>query len=106
MNFKFMRIILFFDLPTMTKKDLKNYRHFVKYLNDDGFVMYQESVYTKLCLTPSIVDQTKKKLKENVPPDGFISVLTITETQFSTIENIIGEVKADVIMSSDKIVKL
>ena len=48
-----MRIIVFFDLPTETNEDKRAYRHFRKALIKDGFIMMQESVYTKLLKTPS-----------------------------------------------------
>ena len=43
-----MRIIVFFDLPTTSAIDLKNYRNFRKFLIKEGFMMMQESVYTKI----------------------------------------------------------
>ena len=49
-----MRIIVFFDLPTLTYKDQKEYRLFRKLLINDGFVMMQESIYTKLALNTTV----------------------------------------------------
>lgn len=46
------------------------------------------------------------ELKKNLPPEGTVSVLTLTETQFMSIENLIGEMKTDVVMSCDKVVRL
>lgn len=106
MSFRFMRMILFFDLPSVTKIDLKEYRHFIKLLISKGFVMYQESVYTKLCLNQNIVDQTRKELSVKLPKDGIISILVITEQQFASIENLLGKNNSDVINDSNKVVKL
>ncbi len=47
MSYRFMRMIVFFDLPTKTTADLREYRKFRKLLITNGFVMMQESVYTK-----------------------------------------------------------
>ena len=33
-SYKFMRILLFFDLPSVTYKDLKQYRNFRKWIYD------------------------------------------------------------------------
>ena len=101
-----MRILLFFDLPSVTKKDIKEYTDFVKYLKINGFVRMQESVFTKLALNNTVVNSTLNDLKKNLPPEGIVSVLTITENQFSSIEHLIGEVKTDVIISEDKVIKL
>ncbi len=101
-----MRLIIFFDLPSVTKKDHREYNKFIKYIKKEGFSMFQESVYTKLCLNEQVVDATLKKIKNNLPKDGFISCLSLTEKQFSNIQCILGEFKSDVIISDEKIVKL
>lgn len=101
-----MRIILFFDLPAVTKKDHREYDKFVKKLKKVGFVRMQESVFTKLSLNQSCVDSCLLDLKKNLPPDGIVSVLTITENQFASIEHLIGTFDTDVIISEERIVKL
>ena len=45
----FMRLILMFDLPTLTSNDRREYRKFVKYLVNDGYCRINYSVYAKLC---------------------------------------------------------
>ena len=37
-----MRMILFFDLPSTTKKDIKEYTQFVRMLKKNGFFRMQE----------------------------------------------------------------
>ena len=86
-----MRLLIFFDLPTDTAKDRKRYREFRKLLINEGFIMMQESVYSKLTLNNSIANSTKDKIYKNKPPKGIIQMLTITEKQFSSIEYVIGE---------------
>lgn len=102
----FMRIILFFDLPSVTKKDIREYSLFVKNLKKLGFVRMQESVFTKLALNPSIVNATMKDIKKKLPPEGIVSVLTVTENQFTSMEHLIGEISTDVIMSEEKVIRL
>lgn len=46
---KFMRILLLYDLPSVTNADKKIYRNFVKYLTTEGFIRIQESVFVKAC---------------------------------------------------------
>ena len=67
---------------------------------------FQESVYTKLAITPSVVDSVMIELKKKVPVEGSISLLTITEKQFSSMKQLLGEIETDVIMSEDKVIKL
>ena len=37
-----------FDLPVDTEQQRRNYRVFRKYLIESGFVMMQQSIYTKI----------------------------------------------------------
>lgn len=101
-----MRMLLFFDLPNVTKKENREYRHFIKLLNVNGFAMLQESVYTKLALNPSVVNSTMGEIKKNIPPEGSISILTITEKQFSSMDILLGDLETDVIMTDERYIKL
>lgn len=101
-----MRIILFFDLPSVTRTDKREYSKFKKVLKKRGFMMLQESVYTKLALNQSVVDSTMKQIKDLLPKEGIVSVLTITEMQFSSIEHILGAIETEQIISDDKVIKL
>jgi CRISPR-associated protein Cas2 len=106
MIYRFMRIIIFFDLPSVTKLDHIEYRHFIKNLKSIGFSQMQESVYTKLCLNEQVSDSTLKDLIRFLPKNGVISSLTITEKQFSSIKLLLGDIKSDVILSDEKVIKL
>ncbi len=106
MIYRFMRIIIFFDLPSITKKDHREYTKFVKYIKSQGFSMFQESVYTKLCLNETVVNSTMKNIKANLPKDGFVSCLTLSEKQFQSIECILGDFKSDVVISDERVLKL
>ncbi len=101
-----MRIILFFDLPSVTKKDHREYTKFIKHIKEEGFSMFQESVYTKLCLNETVVEATMKNIKTHLPNEGMVSCLTLTEKQFSSIQTILGEFESDVIINDEKVVKL
>ena len=101
-----MRIIVFFDLPTETNEDKRSYRKFRKALIKDGFIMMQESVYTKLMTTPSVENSVKNLIHKNKPEKGIVQSLTVTEKQFSKMEFVVGEYKNDVIDSEDRVVIL
>lgn len=101
-----MRMILFFDLPTLSSKHQKAYRVFLKNIKKNGFYMLQESVYVKMALNQQVVDSTMNKLKEYTPDEGNILVLTITEKQFSAIKILIGETKTNVITSDERVLIL
>lgn len=101
-----MRLLIFFDLPTDTAKDRKRYREFRKLLINEGFIMMQESVYSKLTLNNSIANSTKDKIYKNKPPKGIIQMLTITEKQFSSIEYVIGEKTTNILDNTERMVVL
>lgn len=105
-NFRFMRMLVFFDLPTITVEDRKNYRHFRKLLITNGFIMLQESVYCKLMTTPSVEKSINNILQKNKPPKGLIQTLIVTENQFSKMNFIIGESTSDIIDSEERLVIL
>lgn len=48
MIYDFMRLILFFDLPVVSKEDRRIYATFRKYLIKNGYIMMQYSVYCKI----------------------------------------------------------
>lgn len=98
-----MRIMIFFDLPTETAKDRKIYSKFRKLLINEGFIMMQESVYSKLALNNSIVQSIKEKIKKNKPSNGIVQLLVITEKQYSEIEYIVGEKETDVIDNTERL---
>ena len=91
MRYRFMRILVFFDLPTETAKDRKSYSKFRKFLIKEGFIMMQESVYSKLTLNNSITNSIRDKIEKNKPPKGIVQMLVITEKQFASMEYIVGE---------------
>lgn len=93
MRYRFMRILVFFDLPTETAKDRKNYLQFRKFLIKEGFIMMQESVYAKLVLNNSITNSIKDKISKNKPQKGIVQMLIITEKQFNSMEYIVRREK-------------
>ncbi|QKF70456.1 CRISPR-associated endonuclease Cas2 [Campylobacter geochelonis] len=106
MSFRFMRVMVFFDLPTTTKKELNAYAKFRKFLLKNGFYMLQESVYCKLVLNHSSSYLLSQKVKSHAPSDGLIMLLSVTEKQFSKMDIIIGDKGKEHIDSTDRIVLL
>lgn len=85
-----MRLLVFFDLPTNTSKERKNYRLFKKFLIQEGYIMQQYSVYSKLLINDKEEKYQINKLKLNKPPAGVVQLLTITEKQFANMQFITG----------------
>ena len=77
MSYRFMRVIVFFDLPTLTLEDKKEYRNFRKFLLKRGFAMMQESVYSKLALNTTVANGIVASVKEHKPKDGLVQMLLL-----------------------------
>lgn len=90
MIYEFMRLVLFFDLPMTTKKEVKVYTKFRKYLIQNGYMMMQFSVYCKIFPNREAAVKHVNKLRKNVPKEGQIRLLMVTEKQYSKIEIIVG----------------
>lgn len=90
MKYEFMRLILFFDLPVMTPKQRHIYNVFRKYLIKNGYMMMQFSVYCKIFANREAAVKHVNILKKNVPKEGQIRILVVTEKQYAKIEIIVG----------------
>ena len=101
-----MRLIVMFDLPTETAEDRNHYASFRRQLIKSGFIMMQESVYTKLMVTPSVKESVMQMLRKNKPPKGLVCALEVTEKQFSRMDYSVGEFHSDVISSDERLVIL
>ena len=106
MRDRFMRTIVFFDLPNVYAKDKRNYLLFRKFLVNEGFIMMQESVYSKIVMNSEQSNLLAKRIRKNAPSKGLIQLLTITEQQYAKIENIIGEVNTKIINSEERLIVL
>lgn len=103
---RYMRVLVFFDLPMLSSEDKKAYTRFRKFLINDGYMMLQESVYCKLAMNQNAANALILRLKQNKPSAGLVQALVITEKQFANIELIIGDKSNDIIDTSERMVVL
>lgn len=106
MNNKFMRLLVFFDLPMETSKERKEYAVFHKFLIKNGFIMMQKSVYSKLVINNVTSRAVKDKVARNLPPSGIVELLEITENQFLHIEYLVGNKQSLIEESMDRLVEV
>jgi CRISPR-associated protein Cas2 len=88
---RFMRMIVFFDLPTKSKQDRHHATKFRNDLLNEGYYMMQWSVYSRICKGLAQVEKHAQRLKCLIPPAGSIRLMTITEKQFADMDILIGE---------------
>ena len=94
-QYKVMWILVFFDLPTDTKRDRKAYTHFRKELMKDGFTMFQFSIYVRHCSSRENRDVHVKRVKKIIPSKGHVGILSITDKQFGMMEIFEGREKSE-----------
>ena len=85
-----MRLIVFFDLPVETASDRKEYRLFRKSLLKEGYLMMQDSVYSKLVVNDAQASAAIWQLGKFRPPAGLVQVLKVTEKQYASMVYIAG----------------
>ena len=98
-----MRVLVMFDLPVTTSRERREYTRFRKYLIKNGYLMLQESVYTKLVQNNQAADWAINGLYKNKPEAGLVQALKVTEKQYSKMEYIVGESRSDIVDSDERI---
>lgn len=91
--YKIMWLVIMFDLPTQTKKNKRDYNLFRKNLERDGFVMHQYSIYIRFCASLEAAETHIRRVRSFVPELGRVSILRITDKQYSDIINIWGKIE-------------
>lgn len=81
-----MWVLVFFDLPTETKKERKAASKFRKDLLDDGFNMFQFSIYTRFSASRENAAVHNRRIKDALPKRGKVAIMQITDKQFGMIE--------------------
>ena len=94
--YRIMWVLVFFDLPTETKKDRKNYSRFRKNMLADGFQMFQFSIYLRHCSSRENADVHIKRVKSILPPKGHVGMMCVTDKQFGMMEIFQGRDAVDV----------
>jgi CRISPR-associated protein Cas2 len=84
--YRIMWVLVFFDLPTETAAERKIYAKFRKKLLNDGFAMFQFSIYLRHCASAENAQVHIKRVKQSLPEKGHVVIMTITDKQFGMIE--------------------
>ena len=87
---RFMRLMVFFDLPTVTKADKRAYTLFHRFLLQDGYDMLQWSVYSRIVNGEDDVLKHHQRLVANLPKQGSVRCMKISEKQYAAMEILVG----------------
>ncbi len=94
-QYRIMWVLVFFDLPVETKKQRKAATLFRKELINDGFTMFQFSIYMRNCPSRENADVHIKRVKGMLPEYGHVGILKITDKQFGMMELFLARKKKD-----------
>ena len=90
-EYRIMWVLVFFDLPTSTRKERKDAARFRKDIMGDGFTMFQFSIYVRHCASSENAAVHVRRVQALMPEYGKIGILTITDKQFANIQLFYGK---------------
>lgn len=78
-------LMVLFDLPNTTKKEVAAYRRFRKCLIDEGYMLFQESVYVRMFHRRSNITAEIVRIRKHMPDEGNIVALPLKATIFQNL---------------------
>lgn len=90
-QYRSMWVLVFFDLPTETRLERKAAARFRKDLLDNGFAMFQFSIYMRFCASRENSAVHIRRTKNRLPKKGKVGIMQITDKQFGMMELFHGQ---------------
>ncbi|MET4082376.1 CRISPR-associated protein Cas2 [Pedobacter sp. UYP30] len=90
-EYRILWVLVFFDLPTETKRERSVASKFRKEIMRDGFAMFQFSIYLRHCSSRENADVHIKRVKRLLPEKGHIGIMSVTDKQFGMMELFYGK---------------
>ncbi len=84
--YRVMWVFVYFDLPTLTKKDRKAYRVFKNSLDKNGYSMLQYSIYVRHCQSREDAQKHIRRIKSILPLEGHVIIHMVTDKQYSMMD--------------------
>lgn len=91
--YRFMWLMVMFDMPTNTKKARKKYRYLRGELLREGYMMMQFSIYIRSFHSYESALNGQKRIKDFIASNivkGSIRMLIFTDKQFGHMDIIVG----------------
>ena len=85
-----MWLIVLFDLPVKTRKQVAGAQKFVKRLKKLFFVMLQKSVYIRHGGTYETTSTFERQVERMIPPEGEVCILRIRDSQYEAMKTFYG----------------
>ena len=84
-GYRFMWLLVMFDLPVGTKIERRAATKFRQWLLDEAYEMSQFSIYLRFCVGKEQVDRRLRDIAKARPDKGSIHVLAVTDRQFENM---------------------
>lgn len=95
-GWRLMWLLVFYDLPVITKEQRRAATDFHHFLEDQGFERMHYSVYMRFCGTAERVETFERRVKAALPKWGNVCSLRLTDRQFAGMKRWIGKLPEDV----------
>jgi CRISPR-associated protein Cas2 len=94
-GYKFMWVMVLFDLPTSTKEERRRYTLFREFLLNNAFEMAQYSVYVRHTNGKDAIEAIVRKVEASMPAEGKVDILQFTDKQYENIICLRGDRRVD-----------
>ena len=95
-KYQAMWLVAMFDLPTDSRQARRHYTQFRKHLLQEGFYMMQYSVYVRYCGSEGSAETHRRHVRAQLPDDGEVRLMAITDHQFGKMEVYLGKKRTEV----------
>lgn len=92
-EYRVMWVLVFYDLPVTTAKELKAAARFRKNIMGDGFNMFQFSIYVRHCASMDNAQVHVRRVQAMLPETGSVGILCVTDRQFADMKIFYGQKK-------------
>lgn len=99
-----MRLIVMYDLPVITEKDKKIYGKFRRFLLNDGYIMVQYSIYSRICKNHDDITKHINRIRQNTPEKGNVRLIQVTENQYNNMLLLTGNKVDDELISNESLI--
>lgn len=93
-----------YDLPVISEKDKKIYSKFRRFLLNDGYIMIQYSIYSRICKNHDDILKHINRIRQNTPDKGNVRLLKVTENQYNDMLLLSGSKIDDELMTNDSLI--
>lgn len=93
-----------YDLPVISEKDKKIYGKFRRFLLNDGYIMMQYSVYSRICKNHDDIIKHINRIRKNTPEKGNVRLIQVTENQYNNMLLLTGNKLDDELITNESLI--